>query len=254
MVLTKKRSNKTLKSSLLPATLSKTHVLQASLAKAFGELEPILRGRIAPEPIPQMRISIPVLEGFFATIEEPLENARQKGELSNIWEVAGLGRSEIRTSAALASLWDEGNAGRMSRVFLAEYLTMALPAVNWVAELKHNYQINTECCPIGDRADRVDIIVRTRNHLIAVEVKIDAGEGHRQLERYLTSLGRAGGYQQRHSHVVFLAPFQTRVDGVACTKWSDITAAAERAAGCPVRNRDFSARAISMFGDYVRRF
>lgn len=226
----------------------------AALAQAFRQLAPVFPRPVAKEPATIPKPSSHDLRALFRVLPGPLEAARASGRAGNVWEIAGLGRNEVRVSLALANLWRVDQIGGCARLFLAGYLDLAIPEVDWGEELAPGYSVVTEHCPIGDQADRIDIVIRTRHHLIAVEVKIDAGEGHRQLERYLASIGRAGGHQSRKSHVVLLAPFRTEIPEVACTTWRDVARAAEFAAGKPVSTRGLSARLIAMFGNYVRSF
>lgn len=233
---------------------SSVPLTRIALENVIMEIAPFIERTLSPEPPPTIQISHSALQTFVKSIAQPLERKRQEGGLANIWHVSGLKRSEVRVSAALANLWQESFAGIRSKTFLAEYLGIALPNVDWQVELARGYQVDTEICPLGEVGDRVDIIIRTEDHLIAVEVKIDAGLGNMQLERYRDSLERSGAYQSRQSHVVFLAPFAASVERVADTSWSDIATAAECAAGLPVRDRGFTARIIAMFGDYVKTF
>lgn len=199
-------------------------------------------------------VSIDALGTFLRDVKVPLNRARDEGKMGNIWELAGLKRYEVRVSAVLAELWRPDFAGQMSRNFLASYLGGALKDVDWLAELRNGYHVETEVRPVGEREDRVDVVIRTQHHLICVEVKIDAGFGHRQMERYIDSMARSAALSGRSAHVVTLAHYDPQFDGVIATTWGDVSNAAEAAAGRPVRHRGFAAKNIAMFGAYVRRF
>nr|WP_229364185.1 PD-(D/E)XK nuclease family protein [Sphingomonas sp. PL-96] len=68
---------------------------------------------------------------------------------------------------------------------------------------------------MGDAADRLDLIIETSLYLIGIEVKIRAGLGRDQLERYKASVFRRAELQKRSARIVLLAPFSPDVpDGV----------------------------------------
>lgn len=236
----------------------------AGLARAVGyltaDLAPFFEndGNPASEslsrPTTAPKVSLVTLDAILTDLKLPLDRAREEGRLGNIWDVAGLKRKETRVSAALSEVWRPTFAGRMSRNFLADYLDIALPSVSWGAELDEGYHVETECRPVGELEDRVDVVIKTARHVVAVEIKIDAPFGHRQLERYLDSMKRSAALTGRTAHVVTLAGHDPQYAGVAATTWHDLARAAERAAGRPVRQRTFTATTIAMFGAYVRRF
>ncbi|HEX7852516.1 MAG TPA: hypothetical protein VF523_10020 [Burkholderiales bacterium] len=42
-------------------------------------------------------------------------------------------------------------------------------------ELGKGYRVAPEVCPLGDAADRVDLVIETSRYIIAIEVKIRPG-------------------------------------------------------------------------------
>ena len=233
--------------------------LSKSIDRFAKDLAPLLQAApdSAPDsaaPLCAVNVSADDIEVAALALDGPLARARDNGGLTNIWAVAGLRRNEVRLSGALAELWRERHGGRAARTFLASYLDVAIAKVGWNEELIHGYRIETECRPVGECSERIDIVIRTRQHLVAVEVKIDAGLGKNQLERYVESMKRAARYESRTAHIVLLAPFRLRHDEVLSTTWTDVSTAAEHAAGRPMRNRNFSQKTLAMFGKYVRKF
>lgn len=205
----------------------------------------------APARASQQFYALGDLETAFRALKSPLAAAKEQGGLINPWALASLKRDEVRTAAALAGLWMSDFGGLASQRFAAAYLTVALPDVDWSDELGAGYQVSTEVCPLGQGADRVDLVITTASHLIGIEVKIRANLGPRQLERYTASLGRRAELQKLVPAVIFLAPFRTTVPTVASTTWSDVARAARQAVGKGVIGRTFVEHMIASFGDHV---
>ncbi|TCP64611.1 PD-(D/E)XK nuclease family protein [Sphingomonas sp. PP-CE-1G-424] len=205
----------------------------------------------APARAPQQFYALGDLETAFRALKPPLAAAKEQGGLINPWALASLKRDEIRTAAALAGLWMSDFGGLASQRFAAAYLTVALPDVDWSDELGAGYQVSTEVCPLGEGADRVDLVITTASHLIGIEVKIRADLGPMQLERYTASLGRRAELQKLVPAVIFLAPFRTTVPTVASTTWSDVARAARQAVGTGAIGRTFVEHMIASFGDHV---
>ena len=194
------------------------------------------------------------LQAAFHSLRAPLATAKARGGLINPWSLAGLGQDEERNAGALAGLWMTEFGGETSRMFLAHYLRAALPATDWFEALGTGYRVSTEVCPMGDVADRVDLIIETSAHLIGIEVKIRAGLGRDQLDRYKASVSRRAELQKRSARIVLLAPFSPNVPDVSTTGWSDVARAASTAAGVSVAGRSFVQQIIAAFGEHVGSF
>lgn len=222
------------------------------LEKAFAAIAPVL-----PRAFPQaakQTYSLEKLASALSELREPLERAKRKGCLVNPWTIAGLKRDEVRNAAALAGLWQTAFGGEVSQRFLAEYLRSATEAIAWEDELHSGYQIATEISPVGDRSDRVDLIVETANCVVGIEVKIDAALGREQLERYLVSIDRRAKLRKAKPLVVLLAPFPSPIAGVRSTSWNDVARAARLAGRSTHAERSFVEQYIAAFGDHVSRF
>jgi len=160
----------------------------------------------------------------------------------------------VRNAATLAGLWSPDFGGAASRRFLAAYLARAIAEVDWEAELASGYRVVTELTPLGDRTDRVDLVVATCRFLVGIEVKIDAVVGERQLERYLAAIERRAAYQCLTPHVLFLAPFASRTPKARSSSWGDVARAADDAAKCKSSDRSLVQQLIASFGAHVRTF
>lgn len=217
------------------------------LEAAFAALAPLFVHRLPQAP--KQIYALGNLQRAFDALEAPLAAARADGGLVNLWAIAGLKRDEVRVAAALAGLWRADFGGTASLRFLREYLEAALPGIAWDAELAPGYGVEAECNPTGDVSDRVDLVVETLRHLIGIEVKIDAGLGPQQLERYGLAIGRRAAFTGRAPHVILLAPFAS--EAALSTSWCDVAAAARRAVPGKTSARSFTAHYIASFGDYV---
>lgn len=212
---------------------------------------------VLPPPAPaagQQFFALDRVEHALRELRDPLDQARRQGGLLNPWALMGLKRDEVRTAAALAGLWLPEFGGEISLKFLATFLILATGYEDWALELRADYRVDTERSPLGDRADRVDLIVETRSHLVAIEVKIDAGLGERQLDRYLASVRRQADLKGLTPHVVLLAPYPSPIDGVGSANWRDVAAASRQAIRARADDRTLVEQLIGRFGDHVSGF
>jgi hypothetical protein len=224
----------------------------AELTAALEALAPKLRP-ISPRAIAQPYPANQILSAL-DNLSGPLSKARAAGGALNIWTVAGLRRDEVRNAQALAGLWKVEFGGVTSRQFLTGFLNQILGGVAWDDELAQGYRITTEISPLGDRSDRVDLAVETPHHLVGIEIKIGAGLGPRQLERYAAAIETRARWRRVAPHLILLAPFKTDTAGIASASWADVARAAEGAAGAlPGRNTPIEA-SIASFADHVRSF
>lgn len=221
------------------------------LRAAFLSLQPYLS---PPAAAARQFYDLQSLENAFDALKAPLASARGQGDLINPWAIAGLGRDEVRNAAALAGLWMADFGGSSSKLFIGSFLEKALPGIDWIAEIADGYRVETEICPLGDRSDRVDLVVETQKHLVGIEIKIGARLGPEQLQRYELSITRRARLSNRIPHVILLAPFSGNRASVADTRWRDIYRAASAAARASRGTRTFTQHLIAAFGDHVVGF
>lgn len=173
------------------------------------------------------------LQAFFADLEQPLIALRHRAFSFDPWDIAGVGRNEMRNSTLLAWLLDpSGNHG-----FGMRPLTALLSAVAaWRKEAfpvdtGRYCQVEVETSPTGDSSNRVDIEINAEKFFLLIEVKIGAVEQKDQLARYCKEAQIRAG--QRDWAVVFLTP-QGREpltrggvfkrEDVPCISWSRLAA------------------------------
>lgn len=224
----------------------------ARLEAAFQALSAVLPA--APARAPKQFYALQDLKSAFKALRKPLAVAKEEGGLMNVWALARLGQDEVRNATALAGLWMSEFGGKTSLRFLAYYLASALPGVEWGKELEDGYRVETEVCPMGDAADRVDLVIQTAHYLIGVEVKIRAGLGHRQLERYSASIARRATLEKLTPRVILLAPFRAAQPEISSTTWADVVRAARTAVKEGAKSRTFVQQIIASFGEHIRTF
>ena len=180
---------------------------------------------IRPDIIPAAR-----LEAILDRARTPLEKLRD-ARSANIWVTARLGSDEVRVCSVLAKLWDWHHYGSEGRDFLARCLSiLGSDSAPGIDELKKGYRVQTEHCLNGVLADRVETV----RSVIGIEVKIHAGEGDRQLPRYVQSIARRAALMRRaNSQVLFLSPRPPAGDhkSVKWQTWHQVADAAGMADG-----------------------
>jgi hypothetical protein len=222
------------------------------LQSAFEALRDVLPD-VGPRA-PKQFYALDDLQTAFRALQGPLARTKQRGGLINVWALASLRRDEVRNAAALAGLWMPEFGGETSMRFAVSYLATALPTVDWNEELRGGYRVATEICPLGDGADRVDLVIETARHLVGIEIKIGAALGREQLQRYSKAISRRGALQGLTPWVVLLAPFRTELPVIASSSWADVARAARSVAGDRDGDRCFVTQLIESFGEHVREF
>lgn len=126
------------------------------------------------------------LESWFLKMDQPLIDARKGAFGCDPWEIAGVDRDEVRNSAILAWLLNpKGNHGLGDRALCALLSKLNLSFCSNFPKTPGNFCfVRTESNPDGDISNRVDIEIDSENFYLLIEVKIDALEGVKQLERY----------------------------------------------------------------------
>lgn len=236
----------------VPSLLDPASVNVERLERAFQELRVLTRG-MTPQPAKQS-FDLGKIERAFQDLRQGLSRAKETGGIINPWSIAGLKRDEVRNAGALAGLWLPEFGGGVSRRFLAATLQGALPDTDWSQELEAGYRVETECSPMGDISDRVDLVIETGSYVIGIEVKIDAPLGPLQLERYSDSLSRRAALMGRQFRVVLLAPFKSPHPCVASIKWQDVALAARSVSRSGKRARSLAEEFIARFGDHISAF
>lgn len=234
------------------ALLDPAFVNAERLERAFQELRVLTRG-MTPQPAKQS-FDLRKIERAFQDLRPGMSHAKETGGIINPWSIAGLKRDEVRNAGALAGLWLPEFGGSVSKRFLAATLEAALPGRDWNEELALGYRVETECSPLGDSSDRVDLVIETSAYLVGIEVKIDAPLGTAQLERYSASLSRRAALLGRQCRVIFLAPFKSPDPCIASLTWQDVALAARSATRSGRSARTLAQELIARFGEHISVF
>ncbi len=179
-----------------------------------------------------------VIAGFLDSAREPFGSLHDSGLLSDPWSAAALRRDEVRNASVLR--WfldprgDHGCGGAILKNLLRRVATKL--ADSFPERPSPGCSVSVEQSPDGDRASRVDIQVDDTAFFLVIEVKIDAHEQDRQLERYCAiAAARTGG--ARPWAVVYLTvggrPATTAgdlIDRVVAVSWSQVAASLRDAA------------------------
>lgn len=173
----------------------------------------------------------------------------QSATSANMWDTAGLGTDEVRICSVLAKLWDWHHYGNEGQMFLARCLSILgpdhAPSIN---ELRQGYRVQTEHCLNDILADRVDITVETARSIVGIEVKVHAGEGERQLARYVQSIANRAALMRRcNPQVLFLSP-RRPTDKHTSASWLTWRQVADAAAMADAAN--YAGLQIREFGKF----
>lgn len=163
--------------------------------RAWREIAP------ARAPVSERRTSLTVesLARITAALRPTLAQARASGAAFNVWRMARLGRDERRNADALAQLLAPNGhhgLGALPLQGLFAALNAHPPGCPCPADLA-SCRVAVEHRPVDSERDRVDLIVDHPELLLFVEVKVDAGEGARQLDRYAEAARHSAAFTGR---------------------------------------------------------
>ncbi len=162
--------------------------LENWLPKFFADYHACYTGvAIAPrKKVALSQLNSQKLEDWLMTMAKPLEDARSGAFQCDPWEIAGLGRDEVRNSAVLAWLLNPKGShglGKTALTCLIEMLNNHFSG-KFPTDPGRFCRVRTEINPNGDISNRVDIEINSENFYLLIEVKINATEGKKQLKRY----------------------------------------------------------------------
>lgn len=201
-----------------------------------------------------------LLAQFFSASEHMFETLNNRFR-ENPWQMARIGRYEVRNSAVLGQLFDSTVSPVAGPRFLANYFDCVRTAnegcsmLPILTDLASGYRIGIENCPTGSRSERVDLTVEGRDFVIGIEIKIDAGEGPEQLERYKQVIRqRAEARQCSLNSVIYLSPRPTATLDVLQSSWRHISRAADKTSREVAASNSRAAWLLACFAAHVRNF
>ncbi|CQQ63582.1 TPA: PD-(D/E)XK nuclease family protein [Yersinia enterocolitica] len=153
----------------------------------------------------KININTAELSEFLSQLYEPLKVVQHRSLSFDPWEVAGLGRKEVRNTAVLAWLLDPEGTHGFGRLPLQAFLRAIRHNRNDIPEdYLHYCRVQVETNPTGDNTNRVDIEIDADNFFLLIEVKIDACEQPEQVARYCSDARLRA--MSRPWAVIFLTP------------------------------------------------
>lgn len=177
------------------------------------------------------------LAEFFNQLSLSLKTVQHRALFFDPWEVAELGRKEVRNTSVLAWILDPEGTHGFGRVPLKTLLELICQTKTDIPEDYTQYcRVLVETNPVGDNTNRVDIEIDADNFFLLIEVKIDAKEQQGQIERYCTDakIRAKLGPKSRPWAVIFLTPHGGRPltmgasfkpEDVPCISWQQLAAA-----------------------------
>lgn len=228
--------------------------LELRLACFLKEVQPLLQQH---RRAPSTRVTVAKVKHLLNDIHPKLHAARAAGKFMNIWSAAGLRRNELRNAAVLAWLLDplgtHGLDDRMANAFFSRVRR----SPTWLGQRTdfRAMTVVTEERPLGSSENRVDISVTGPTFIMFIEVKIDAPEGVRQLDRYLKEIelksASLGGCE---GAVVFLTRHGEPTNSdCASLAWRDVEhALAEVAKSLPLS--DARKTMLIQFAEHIQSF
>jgi len=217
----------------------------------------------------QKPIQYEELRSFFNEFSTAYEKLQSSGVMTNVWEISGLKRDEVRNSSVLS--WflsansNHGLKGDLCAVLLDKMQNIIktndkhqdFPTKDSLKEGEEfRYQSTPEVCPI-DRDNRVDIVLDGKNILLYIEVKIDAPQGEQQLHRYHNLAKNC--HRGRKWGVVYLTPrgglpddAQT-LENCMAISWLDVSHVFKKYSKS-LEYDHLSRHYLEQFSDYVTQF
>ncbi|TBF31524.1 PD-(D/E)XK nuclease family protein [Rhizobium ruizarguesonis] len=252
----------------LPAFLNALRKARASQGTAVDESGAGLRnlltaiGRIRAMASPEVATTNPIERKFSPDFLSRLHSIRERaikdGRLLNVWTIAGLKRDEVRTAKVLSWILDCNGSHGFGSAVLHELIGILdrRPggAVLGEAIPGASYQSFVEYSPFGAQENRVDLAIVGENCVIFIEVKIDAGEGINQIERYASlAHERARSLGKPHGIVLYLSqnPPSDPHDHVIRLRWRDVAKAIDRATAAK-SERSVAASILDQFAAHLK--
>lgn len=215
--------------------------------QAFSSL--IIKDKSIPEPEAHSLDDYTRIFSNFADLH------RKPGQLvSNIFELCGLNRDEVRNCRVLAWWLDKSADHGLGRRFLEKmFVTANKPVEKSLTkyDTDSNYSTRTEICPNGDNSDRVDIVCESAKLLVYIEVKIDSTEHSSQTQRYYNRLLHNAG--DRQFALFFISPNTPPTnDKARFISWKQIGEIAKDLANEAQSN--YVKQLLDQYSNFIRNF
>lgn len=137
-------------------------------------------------PERNFRIDCTKLASLFEQLSEPLKSIQYSSIRFDPWEVAELGRNEVRNTSVLSWILNPHESHGFGRKPLQGLLQALRESgrSDFPEDFIHYCKVQVETTPCGNNINRVDIEINADNFYLLIEVKIDAREQDSQISRY----------------------------------------------------------------------
>lgn len=205
-----------------------------------------------------------LLSNWLSSMITPLEAVHTSAWSFDPWEVAGLGRDEVRNSSVLAWLLNPKGSHGFGSSVLQSLLSYVHKQKNHFPYSAGGYcNVRTEICPNGDLSDRLDIEIDADNFYLIIEVKIGAIEGNEQLSRYARLAQTQKG--QRPWAIIYLTPRKKMAktagdyaDSIVNLSWVEMAGIIENsmpnAPETPSKSWYAANHAAALFAKHIRNY
>lgn len=231
--------------------------LAGALARLFDNLRTLQSGPEANThpPLALLPTDNVALSDLFNNLRAPMISVEAAGLFGNPWTAAMLRRDEVRIASILSWFLDPNGGHGCGASLLMYILGRAASALRdgFPVAPSTGCIVSTEVCPDGDRENRVDIQVDDTRFFLVIEVKIDAPEQPRQLERYC-EIAASRAARARHWAVIFLtidgrAPVTVtnHAASIVPLAWKDLASALRHASQTASQTPRFLASSFATF-------
>ncbi|MCH5276534.1 MAG: PD-(D/E)XK nuclease family protein [Desulfovibrionaceae bacterium] len=202
----------------------------------------------------QKNISVTELSSFLNSFKKHLERERKSGQTINIFDVLGLGHDEKKHCMFLAWLLDPRGSHGHGGLFFHACIAQLTAYQGDKDILSGNYTVRTERCPLGDMADRVDIVCEGRDFLCYIEAKIDTWEHGNQTIRYWKKLATCAN--GRKTALIYLADgSKPACDSAIPLSWKTLSESLDRLREEPsCQLTPFLHELVRQYALFIRRF
>ena len=225
----------------------------------LARLQPFLIGQTKKEAAPP---DSNLLLNLLSSMCDPLYEVQKNAWNFDPWEVAGLGRNEVRNTSVLAWLLNPRGSHGMGSAVLQGLLSYINRQKSYFPDSEGNFcNVRTEICRNGELSDRLDIEIDAATFYLIIEAKIGASEGFEQLNRY----GRLAETQKAHRHwaLIYLTPGKKEAktggnytNNIISISWEDIARIIEKAIPKPPETPSQSwyaaNHAVTLFAKHIR--
>lgn len=226
------------------------------LRSVIRQIAPYLARHQTTVEVQQPQASVEELAQTLNALKAPLQTARGRGDLSDIWSIAGIGHDEVRNSRVLAWLLNPAGSHGFGEAFIRALWQRIRGFELAGFEMESVLSVTRENYPIASSEHRVDIEIGGADFVVFVEVKVYAGESKvSQVGQYLAlARQKAAILHRKNCAVVFLSEMPlSGVEGILPCRWRDV-ANSIRTVVNNVDRTSVAAHLATQFANHITRF